>query len=211
MDIVDHGIEQYCLEHSQSVDPVLKQLERETHLKTLAPQMLSGQLQGQFLRLVCQMARPKRILEIGTFTGYSAISMAFGAPDGVRIDTIEANGELESMIRKYLGIAGVEDRVTLHIGDALEIIPKLDGPFDFTFIDAAKTDYPSYFEQVISKMQSGGFILSDNVLWNGKVLENEDDAETQTIREYNRMLKNDSRVEVLMLPIRDGVSIARVI
>ncbi len=211
MDLVDPRIEQYCLDHSEEVHPVLYHLERETYLKTLAPQMLSGQLQGMFLGVVCQMVRPKRILEVGTFTGYSAISMALDAPEDARIDTIEANEEMEPMIRKYINNTGLEDRITLHIGDALEIIPGLEGPYDLAFIDAAKTDYPSYYGLLIDKMNPGGFILSDNVLWDGKVLDESDDAETQSIRKYNRLLKDDPRVEVLMLPIRDGISIARVV
>jgi predicted O-methyltransferase YrrM len=213
MDIVDPNIEKYCLDNSEAVHPALYRLERETHLKTLAPQMLSGQLQGQFLRLACQMARPQRILEIGTFTGYSANSMALGAPQDVHIDTIEANEELEGMIREYLEAAGVTRQVSLHIGDALEIIPRLNGPYDLAFIDGAKPDYAAYFEQVVGKMKPGGFILSDNVLWDGKVLQyyDDEDADAAAIRAYNRMLHNDPRVEVLILPIRDGISIARVI
>lgn len=211
MDIVDPNIEAYCIAHSKKSPSVLHRLERETHLKTIAPQMLSGSMQGQFLGMLCRMINPRKVLEIGTFTGYSAISMALESPDHTHIDTIEVNPELENMIRRYLAEAGVEGKVTLHIGNALELVDRLEGPYDLAFIDAAKTDYTAYFEQVIRVMRRGAFILSDNVLWDGKVLSRSEDAETAAISQYNRMLRDDPRVEVLMLPLRDGISIARVV
>jgi predicted O-methyltransferase YrrM len=211
MHITSKKIEKYCVENSSPIHQVLYELDRETNLKTLAPQMISGHLQGKFLQMICQMIQPKKILEIGTFTGYSAISMAIGSPEDVMINTIEINEEHESMIRKYIHKTGYHEQIQLHIGDAFEILPGLAGPFDLVFIDAGKQDYQAYFDLIIPYLKNGSFILSDNVLWDGKVLLAENDDDTKAIKAYNQQLKSDPRVEVLMLPIRDGISIARVV
>lgn len=211
MYITNKKIEKYCIENSTPIHPVLYDLDRETNLKTLAPQMISGQLQGQFLQMICHMIKPKKILEIGTFTGYSAINMAIGCSKDVRIHTIEINEEFEVMIRKYIERTGFDQQIQLHIGDAFDVAPNLEGPFDLVFIDAGKQDYQAYFDLIITKLQPGSFILSDNVLWDGKVLLTENDDDTKAIKAFNQRLKSDPRVEVLMLPIRDGISIARVV
>jgi len=199
----------YCAQHATPPSDVLYQLERETHLKTLAPQMLSGPLQGRLLSFLSKLLRPKRILEIGTFTGYAAICMAEGLPDDGRLHTIEVNPELEYLIRKYIKKAGLEDRITAHIGDATQIIPKLNEQFDLVFIDAGKRDYEQHYDLVIEKVNPGGLILADNVLWSGKVVQSEYDADTQKIDAFNKKVLADKRVENLTLPIRDGLLLAR--
>ena len=164
-----HKLNLYCEAHTTAQPAILHQLERETHLKTLAPQMLSGHLQGQFLAMLSKICRPRAILEIGAFTGYSAICLAQGLEEGGVLHTIEANPELEYLIRKYIALAGLEGSIRLHIGDAPEIIPGLKGPFDLVFIDANKQEYALYYDLVIDKVQSGGLIIADNVLWSGIV------------------------------------------
>ena len=211
MNFTDQNIESYCLEHSSGVSQVLIDLERETNLKTLAPQMLSGRLQGQFLKTICHLLNPKRVLEIGTFTGYSAIQMASGAADDAHVDTIEANYELENMIRKYLKLSGFENKISLHLGDALELLKSLEGPYDLVFIDANKQDYGRYFELIMPMLKPGSFILVDNVLWSGKVLRPNDDLDAVALNAFNKKCLNDPRVEQLMLPIRDGISVIRVV
>jgi len=202
-------IHEYCENHTTPQSQLLYDLERETHLKTLAPQMLSGHLQGAFLSLISQLMRPKVILEIGTFTGYAAICLAQGlAADGT-LHTIEANPELEYLIRKYVNRAGLADKIQLHIGKAEDVIPTLDLRFDLVFIDAGKQQYLDFYNMVIEKVNPGGLILADNVLWSGKVIREEDDADTQTIRAFNDMVQADERVENIMLPLRDGLLITK--
>ncbi|MEM9920872.1 MAG: O-methyltransferase, partial [Bacteroidota bacterium] len=162
-------LNKYCEQHTSRISDVLYQLERETHLKTLAPQMSSGPLQGAFLRLLCQLYQARHILEIGTFTGYAALCMADGMPDDGLLQTIEANDEMEYLIRKYIKKAGMEERIRLHIGQAQQIIPQLTTRFDLVFIDAGKKDYAYYYDLVFDKVNIGGLILADNVLWDGKV------------------------------------------
>ena len=202
----------YCEAHTTAQPAILHQLERETHLKTLAPQMLSGHLQGQFLAMLSKICRPRAILEIGAFTGYSAICLAQGLEEGGVLHTIEANPELEYLIRKYIALAGLEGSIRLHIGDAPEIIPGLKGPFDLVFIDANKQEYALYYDLVIDKVQSGGLIIADNVLWSGKVLssaERERDQDAGLIHQFNEKVQMDERVENVMLTLRDGLLIAR--
>ncbi len=199
----------YCEAHSTPESPVLKELERETHLKTLAPQMLSGKLQGQFLRMLSLLLRPKYILEIGTFTGYATLSLADGIAEGGQLHTIEANEELAYIVKKYVEKAGMQDKVSLHIGDAKAIIPTLDISFDMVFIDAGKMDYSFYYDQIIDKVSPNGIILADNVLWSGKVVQKEHDNDTQVIHQFNEKVLNDDRVENIILPIRDGLMLAR--
>ncbi len=199
----------YCQAHSSSVDKVLLELERDTHIKELVPQMISGNFQGKLMQLISSMIQPKYVLEIGTFTGYSAICWTAGLQAGGQIHTIEINEELESMIHTYFEKADVHNKITLHIGNALEIIPTLKETFDLVFIDAKKTDYDAYYNMVIDKVRPGGFILTDNVVWDGKVLNNNKDPKTQAIDDFNKMINEDPRVENLMLPFNDGITIAK--
>ncbi|MFO7827784.1 MAG: O-methyltransferase [Bacteroidales bacterium] len=204
-------IEDYILNHSDSEDPVLAELNRETNLKILRPRMLSGHLQGKILEMISKMIQPQKILEIGTYTGYSAICLAKGLKNNGTLHTIELNDELEQFIRKYFNKAGLENQIKLHIGNALEIIPKIDEPFDLVFIDGDKREYLQYYHSVLEYVKPGGFILADNVLWSGKVIEQElpDDEYTKGIIEFNEWVKNDHRIEKVILPLRDGLTLIR--
>jgi caffeoyl-CoA O-methyltransferase len=200
----------YCEAHTTALPDYMIALERETHLKTLAPQMLSGPIQGQLLKLISQMIRPVRVLEIGTFTGYSAICLAYGLADDGVLHTIEVNPELETIIRKYVGLAGFEHKIKLHMGDAAEIIPTLEGPFDLVWIDAGKMHYAMYYDLIIDKVSPGGYILADNVLWDGKVYaKNTKDKDGLALQAFNEKIHHDKRVENVILPVRDGIMIAR--
>jgi len=205
--LIDEQIESYCETHTSSESDLLYRLNRETHLKILRPRMLSGHLQGKFLSLISKMIKPVNILEIGTFTGYSALCMAEGLqPNGV-LHTIEIDEELEEIITKYFNLSAHKEKLHLHIGNALEIIPALNKVWDLVFIDAEKTEYLQYYEMVLPYVKKGGFILADNVLWNGKVTESiaENDTETKAMMEFNVFVQNDPRVENLLLPLRDGL------
>jgi len=211
MQTTDIDLEKYAEDFTTDESPLLQKLYRETNLKILYPQMLSGKLQGSLLKMISKMIRPEKILEIGTFTGYSAICLSEGlAANGV-LHTIEVNPELEEMIRRYFAEAGIYDKVKLHIGNALDIVPTLDDTFDLVFIDADKENYLNYFKMIFDKVRKGGFILADNVLWGGKVLKKtpSSDTESNGIKEFNEYVKNDDRVENVLLPIRDGVMIIR--
>ncbi|MFN5372624.1 MAG: O-methyltransferase [Bacteroidia bacterium] len=212
MDFIPHAISNYCEEHSQSEPELLKKLNRETHLKVMQPRMLSGHLQGRILSMISKMVRPKTILEIGTYTGYSALCLAEGLANNGILHTIDNNPERETLVNRYISEAGFEGRIIAHVGDAAQLIPELPGVFDLVFIDADKSNYSLYFDLVIDRMPSGGIILSDNVLWSGKVVEpvNRKDTDTIALLEYNRKVCRDPRVEVVVLPIRDGLSVARV-
>lgn len=207
--ITDDKFQQYCLQHSSPPGAVLQALERETHLRTIYPQMLSGPLQGALLRMISQMIRPHRILEIGTFTGYSAICLAQGLADGGILHTIEANDEFAPIIYRYVRLAGLEDKIDLHLGDAATVIPTLSDTFDLVFLDAGKMDYAAHFELTLPKLRPGGFLLADNVLWNGKVLNDEKDATAQALRAFNDTVHADERVEHVLLPLRDGLMVVR--
>ncbi len=209
MNIKPKLLHAYCEAHTTPQSEVLYELERETNLKTLAPQMISGHLQGQFLTLVSQLQRPKAMLEIGTFTGYAAICLAQGLAEGGLLHTIEANRELEHIITKYITKAGLNDKIQLHLGKAEEIIPTLDVMFDLVFIDAGKQQNALFYDMILDKVNPGGLILIDNVLWSGKVVMGEQDPDTQVIRAFNDKVNNDERVENILLPIRDGLLIAR--
>ncbi len=201
----------YAEAHTTSPALVLHELERETHLKTLRPRMLSGALQGRFLSLLSKLMSPRRILEIGTFTGYATICLAEGlAQDGL-LYTMEADEELEYLIQKFVKQANLEQKVKICVGDALKMIPNLNEMFDIVFIDAGKRDYPKYFDLVIDKVRSGGIIIADNVLWSGKVVldPNSHDRDTKILDNFNKKLHQDPRVETLLLPLRDGLMIAR--
>jgi len=197
----------YCLDHSSTPTDILKELERETNLKTLAPQMISGPLQGLLLTFISKMIKPSSILEIGTFTGYSTICLSQGLAEGGKLVTIDSNRELESISRQYFKKAGIELKVEQLTGDAKKVIPELDEQFDLVLIDAGKQDYALYFDLVIEKVNSGGFILADNVLWSGKVTQDIKDSDTTIIDDFNNKIKEDDRVEKLMLPIRDGITL----
>ena len=201
----------YCESMSTPEDKTLAELNRETNLKTLAPQMISGHLQGQLLTMVSQMIRPKSILEIGTFTGYAAICLAKGVQQGGQLHSIEANEELEYIIRNAIEKAGFNDRIKLHIGDAKTIVEDMDTSFDLIFIDAGKRDYSFYYDLVFDKLNSGGFILADNVLWNGKVVQGQEyhDKDTKMLHDFNTKIMKDPRVENMILPIRDGLMMIR--
>jgi len=209
MEFIDARIQQYAEQFTSPESPVLQQLNRETHAKVLMPRMLSGHLQGQFLSMLSKMIQPERILEIGTYTGYSAICLASGLKENGILHTIDVNEELESMVRNYFAEAKVAAQIQFHIGNAMEIIPSLHETFDLVFIDADKENYSNYFDLVIDKVRKGGFILADNVLWSGKVLEAQKDKDTAAIHAYNQKINADPRVENVLVPIRDGIMIAR--
>ena len=200
----------YCLAHTSSQSALLESLERETNLKTLSPQMLSGVFQGRMLKFVSQMLRPSRILEIGTFTGYATICLASGLTDSGILHTIEVNDELRWIISKYIRLAGLDDKVVSHFGDASEIVPGLNEVFDLVFLDAGKLDYQRHYEMVLPLVRSGGIILADNVLWDGKVAGGDMKDETaRVLREFNACVHADERVENMILPLRDGLMMVR--
>ena len=209
---INKELEKYILDHTETEDEILRELSRETHVKMLRPRMLSGHIQGKFLKMICQMMNPKRILEIGTYTGYSAISMAMGSSEDCVIHTIDCNDELEYFTRNFIQRAGCENKIKFHIGDALEIIPEINETFDLVFIDADKRQYVKYFEAIYPKLKKGSFVLADDVLWDGKVVEEVEnkDKQTQGILEFNNFIQKDTRVENLMLPIRHGLMMIRV-
>lgn len=211
MEFIDEKIEKYALAFSQPESEVLKKLNRDTHAKVLMPRMLSGHMQGNLLNMLSKMIRPEQILEIGTYTGYSAICLAQGLKENGRLHTIDINEELEKMVRSFFGEAGLSNKINYHIGNALSIIPTINETFDLVFIDADKKNYAAYYDLVFDKVRSGGFIIADNVLWSGKVLEdkNKMDADTKAIHDYNEKVHNDDRVEHMLLPVRDGLMIAR--
>jgi len=204
-------LEKYILENSSLEDPVLYELDRETNTSILRPRMLSGHLQGMLLTMLSQMIQPKRILEIGTFTGYSAICLAKGLHPSGKLHTIEVNDELEWIATKYIEKAGMRDQIIQHIGDACEIIPTLNETFDFVFLDGNKREYSRYYDLVFDEVRPGGYLLADNILWDGKVVEKVDPKDEQTIGilEFNEKVKNDPRVTQVILPLRDGLMLIR--
>ncbi len=205
-------IDEYILEKSTSVPDYLNVIERNTYLKVINPRMCSGALQGRVLSMLTKMISPTNILELGTFTGYSALCMAEGLSKNGTIDTIEQNDELEDFIRENIHLSPYTNQINLHIGRALEIIPQLQKEFDLVFIDADKREYCAYYDQVLPLIRKEGYIIADNTLWNNKVLEteiDERDKQTLEIMRFNDMLKNDKRVEVVILPVRDGLTVIR--
>lgn len=212
MEFLDPDLEQYIEEHTADESKLLQSLNRETHQKILQPRMLSGHLQGRVLSMMSHMIKPRRILEIGTYTGYSALCFAEGLDKDGHIDTIDKNEELEPVISRYVKEAGLESKIHLHVGEALEIIRQLNHEYDLVFIDADKENYLNYYNAVFEKVPIGGYIIADNVLWSGKVLEKEQvekDTDTHAIVEYNTAIQNDSRVENVLFPIRDGLMVLR--
>ena len=204
-------LDKYIVDHSQDEPELLKQLTRETYQKVLQPIMLSGPYQGRVLSMISKLIRPKTILELGTFTGYSTLCLAEGLQSDGIIHTIDINEELEDFQRKYFDKSGYGKQIIQHVGSALEMIPTIDETFDLVFIDADKPNYSNYFHLIIDKLKHGGIILSDNVLWHGKVVEtlNPKDTSTKAVIDYNKLLKDDDRLETVLLPIRDGLTISR--
>ncbi|MFH4964960.1 O-methyltransferase [Gaetbulibacter sp. M235] len=211
MHFIPEELDNYVVAHSEDEPELLQELTRETFQKILQPRMLSGHYQGRVLSMISKLVHPKNILEIGTYTGYSALCLAEGMQKDGELHTIDINEELEDFQRKYFDKSLFGKQIIQHLGNALEIIPKLDKTFDLIFIDADKDNYPAYFKIIIDKLNTGGIILSDNVLWSGKVIEplNPDDTSTKALLEYNILLKEDKRVETVVLPIRDGLTISR--
>lgn len=211
MEFISKELDQYVCDHTQSEPDYLHELNRETHLNVLQPRMLSGHFQGRVLSMLSKMIRPKDVLEIGTYTGYSALCLAEGLVQGGHIVTIDKNEELEELVQKYIAKSPYAENIKCLIGDATEIIPGLKREFDIVFIDADKPNYINYYHMVFDKVRPGGYILFDNVLWSGKVLEpvKEKDISTKVLVELNQMIHEDERVEEVLLPIRDGVLIAR--
>lgn len=212
MHFLSKELEKYAEEHSSKEPEILAKLNRETHLKVLQPRMISGHLQGRVISMISKMVCPKIALEIGTYTGYSTICIAQGLSQNGILHTIDVNEELVEMQRKYFELSGYGDKIVQHLGKALDIIPNVEDGIDFVFIDADKKNYINYFDAVIEKMNKGGIILSDNVLWSGKVVQEvkSNDKQTQILMEYNKKLATDPRVETVLLPIRDGLTISRV-
>jgi predicted O-methyltransferase YrrM len=212
MEFIDEGIEEYARQHTEPENDLLKELVRETHAMVLQPRMLSGHLQGRFLSFIAKVYQPTLILEIGTYTGYSALCLAEGLKKDGRLITIDVNEELETFTRSFFDRSSFKNQIDYRIADAALEIPGIEGPIDMVFIDADKRNYALYFDLVISKMRSGGLILVDNVLWSGKIIEESaKDKSTEALRDFNTKVANDSRVEPLLLPIRDGLFLLRVI
>jgi caffeoyl-CoA O-methyltransferase len=209
MDFLNEDIVRYAEEHTTPENDLLKRINRQTHADVLRPRMLSGHLQGRLLSTISHMIRPKAILEIGTYTGYSALCMAEGLQPGGTLVTIDINEELEVRVREYFRQSSFNDRIDFRIGNALEIIPTLSQHFDLVFIDADKENYSRYFDLVINSVNLNGFILADNVLWSGKVLDTKPDKDTRAIQDFNKKIHTDPRLENVLLPVRDGILIMR--
>ncbi|TAH42169.1 MAG: O-methyltransferase [Bacteroidetes bacterium] len=211
MDFLDSKLNLYTETHTSSENDVLESLNRETNAKILMPRMLSGHLQGRILSMLSHMIRPKQILEIGTYTGYSALCLAEGLQDDGCLHTIDINDELKSMVRTYIRKASMQEKIKTYYGNALDIIPGLDIKFDLVFIDADKINYSKYYDLVIDKIPSGAFILADNVLWSGKILDDElkMDSDTKSIHAFNQKIQQDTRIENVLLPVRDGIMLIR--
>lgn len=211
MYFIPEALDEYVVKYSEDEPELLQQLSRETFQKILQPRMLSGHYQGRLLSIISKLVNPKNILEIGTYTGYSALCLAEGMQNLGELHTIDINEELMDFQRKYFDKSNFGKQIFQHLGDALQIIPNLNQTFDLIFIDADKENYPLYFNLVINKLNIGGILLSDNVLWSGKVIEplKSDDTSTKALLDYNRLLKEDKRIETVILPIRDGLTISR--
>lgn len=209
MEFLPSALADYCSAHTDEESAILRKITRETHLKVLMPRMLSGHLQGRLLSMIAKMIRPKNILEIGTYTGYSAICLAEGLAENGKLTTIDINAELEDRVRGYFTEAGLSSKINYLIGDATQIIPTLNQTFDLVFIDADKKNNATYFDLLLDKIPSGGFILVDNVLWSGKVVGEKIDKDTQEIIRFNKKIQDDERVENVLLPIRDGIMLIR--
>lgn len=203
-------IEEYILSHIDSEPELLKRMTREAHVKLLRPRMISGNIQGRFLKILTSMLKPQNILEIGAYTGYSALCLAEGAPDDSKIVTIEIDDEMESFIKRYFQESEYGHKIELKIGDAVEIMHEYENKFfDLIFIDGNKRDYCAYYDTAFNKLRRGGVILADNTLWSGKVIDEkfQNDSQTKGVLEFNKLIKEDNRIEKTILPIRDGLTI----
>jgi predicted O-methyltransferase YrrM len=209
MDFLDPSLIKYIESHTTPEPAVLRELNRETYAHVLKAHMLSGHVQGRLLSFFSHMIRPKAVLEIGTFTGYSALCLAEGLQAGGKVFTLDINEELEDMVRAYFAKASIEDKVEYIIGNAIDIIPTLAHTFDLVFIDADKKNYGCYYDLVFDKVRSGGFIIADNVLWKGRVVSQKIDSDTQIILDFNAKVQQDTRVENILLPVRDGLMVVR--
>ena len=210
MEFIAQGLADYANAHSTVASSLLQRIERETHLEVLQPRMLSGPFQGRLLSLISKLVQPKRILEIGTYTGYSALCLAEGLTKEGKIITLDVNEELHKRVQGYFNASDYSEHIDYRIGDALDLIPALNEPWDLVFIDADKKNYVNYYDLVVDRVRSGGLILADNVLWSGKVIdEKAQDKETVLLRQYNERINHDERVENILLPIRDGIMVAR--
>ncbi len=211
MEFIDKTIEAYALAHSQAESDILKKINRQTHANVMMPRMLSGHMQGNLLSMLSKMIQPKQILEIGTYTGYSGICLAQGLQENGKLHTIDINEELELMVRSFFNEAGLANKINYYIGNALDIIPSITETFDLVFIDADKKNYAAYYDLVFGKVRSGGYIIADNVLWSGKVLDAAEkmDSDTKAIDAFNKKIHNDTRAEQMLLPVRDGLMIVR--
>jgi caffeoyl-CoA O-methyltransferase len=209
LDIVPEPIERYAEEHTTPPEPLLAELAKETRETLESPQMLTGTVEGRFLELLVYASGAKRVLELGTYSGYSALSMAAGLPPGGRIDTCELDENRAEVARRYIEQSPYADRIRIHLGPALETIGRLEGGFDFVFIDADKPNYVNYYEAVVPRLSDQGFIAADNTLWSGRVLEDDGDEGTRAIKAFNEHVKSDPRVTSVMLSVRDGVTLIR--
>ena len=212
MNFLPENIDEYASDHSQKEPELLQELFHETWQKALVPRMISGHFQGRVLSMISKLTNPKTILEIGTYTGYSALCLAEGLQKDGILHTIDHNEELFDFQRKYFDRSDYKHQIKQYVGEALDVVAEIQGPFDLVFIDADKSNYSNYFKAIIDKMNPGGVILSDNVLWSGKVTEtpNDKDEDTKALISYNKMMNDDSRIETVLLPIRDGLTISRV-
>lgn len=210
MEFIAQGLADYANAHSTVASSLLQRIERETHLEVLQPRMLSGPFQGRLLSLISKLVQPERILEIGTYTGYSALCLAEGLTKEGKLITLDVNEELHKRVQGYFNASDYSEQIDYRIGDALDLIPALNEPWDLVFIDADKKNYVNYYDLVVDRVRSGGLILADNVLWSGKVIdEKAQDKETVLLRQYNERINRDERVENILLPIRDGIMVAR--
>ena len=207
---MDERLYNYIEQHIDKEPTLLKELSRETHIKIYHPRMLAGHFQGRLLAMISKMIKPKYVLEIGTYTGYSTLCLAEGIQEKGEIHTIEKNDELVDFIRSYINKSQFAEKIVLHIGDAREIVPKINLLFDLVFIDGNKKEYVEYYNVIINKVKKGGFIIADNVLWNGKVIDkSENDENTKAVREFNKIIAENDELEKILLPIRDGIFIIR--
>ncbi len=211
MHFIPQKLDDYVVQHSEDEPQILQELYRETYQKILQPRMLSGHYQGRLLSILSKLIKPKSILEIGTYTGYSTLCLAEGLAHGGQIHTIDINEELVDFQKKYFDKSDYKGQITQYLGSAIDVIPNLEVTFDLVFIDADKPNYVNYFNLIIDKLEPGGVILSDNVLWSGKVIDeiSDKDISTKTLLSYNSLLKNDKRIETVLMPIRDGLTISR--
>ncbi len=212
MEFIDEKIEDYAEQHTSAESELLQEINRDTWAKVMMPRMLSGHMQGRFLSMISKMVQPHAILEIGTYTGYSALCLAEGLAEGGILHTIDNNEELEDRVRDYFKRSDFDDNITFHVGNALEVIPNIQAQFDLVFIDADKNNYSNYYDLIFDRLRPGGYIIADNVLWSGKVLDEKEkakDLDTRSLAEFNEKIMADNRVENILVPIRDGLMVVR--